>query len=196
MGRALRTAAFKKKVVLEAFKEDKTIAQIASQFGVHPMQVSQWKRELTDGAETIFTDKRGRKKEDWDREALERKVGQQAIELDYLIKNLVARPEGETSMDRRQTHNPFYSSTVPISGDRKSKLLLRTSRRKRIRFALDEAYRRNLYQMALLWIKKNGGGTNSRRLQTSVLGFKPQLRFTVFSIASNASCADRFGLNP
>ena len=88
MGRTLRTAAFKKKVALEALKEDKTIAQIASQFGVHPMQVSQWKRELTDGAETIFTDKRGRKKEDWDREALERKVGQQAIELDYLKKKL------------------------------------------------------------------------------------------------------------
>mgnify|MGYP001563784300 FL=1 len=86
MGRTLRTAAFKKKVALEALKDDKTLAEIASQFGVHPMQVSQWRKELTDGAEAIFSDKRGRKKEDWDRDALERKVGQQAIELDYLKK--------------------------------------------------------------------------------------------------------------
>jgi transposase len=88
MGRTLRTAAFKKKVALEALKEDKTIAEIASQYGVHPMQISQWKRELVKGAEAVFSDKRSRKKDSWDREALERKVGQQAIELDYLKKKL------------------------------------------------------------------------------------------------------------
>jgi len=88
MARTLRTAAFKKKIALEALKEDKTIAEIASQYGVHPMQVSQWKKELVDGAEAVFVDKRSRKKDNWDREALERKVGQQAIELDYLKKKL------------------------------------------------------------------------------------------------------------
>lgn len=88
MARTLRTAVFKKKVALEALKEDKTIAEIASQYGVHSMQVSQWKKELVEGAEAIFVDKRSRKKESWDREALERKVGQQAIELDYLKKKL------------------------------------------------------------------------------------------------------------
>lgn len=88
MARTLRTAAFKKKVALEALKEDKTIAEIASKHGVHPMQVSQWKRDLVEGAEAVFSDRRGHKKESWDREALERKVGQQAIELDYLKKKL------------------------------------------------------------------------------------------------------------
>ncbi len=88
MARTLRTAAFKKKVALEALKEDKTIAEIASQHKIHPIQVSQWKKELVDGAEAVFVDKRGRKKDNWDREALERKVGQQAIELDYLKKKL------------------------------------------------------------------------------------------------------------
>ncbi len=88
MARTLRTAAFKKKVALDALKEDKTIAEIASKYGVHPMQVSQWKKELVEGAEAIFMDKRSRKKESWDREALERKVGQQAIELDFLKKKL------------------------------------------------------------------------------------------------------------
>lgn len=88
MGRILRTAAFKKKGALEALKEDKTITEIANQYGVHPMQVSQWKRELIEGAERIFSDKKSQKKEEWDREALERKIGRQAVELDYLKKKL------------------------------------------------------------------------------------------------------------
>jgi transposase-like protein len=84
-----RTAAFKKKVALEALKEDKTLAQLASQHGVHPIQVSQWKKELLDGAETIFERKKGAHKREFiEREDLERKIGQMAVELDYLKKKL------------------------------------------------------------------------------------------------------------
>lgn len=46
-------------------------------------------KELIEGSEHIFEDKRKRKKtEEWDREALERKVRQQAVELDFLKKKL------------------------------------------------------------------------------------------------------------
>jgi transposase-like protein len=84
-----RTAAFKKKVALDALREEKTLGQLASEHGVHPIQVSKWKKELIDGCETIFQDKRERQKaEPWDREALERKIGQLTIELDYLKKKL------------------------------------------------------------------------------------------------------------
>ncbi len=38
-------AAFKEKVVLEAMKEQKTLSQIASEFGIHANQVSQWKQQ-------------------------------------------------------------------------------------------------------------------------------------------------------
>ena len=37
--RTPRTAAFKKKVALEALREDQTLSQLASQYGVHPIQV-------------------------------------------------------------------------------------------------------------------------------------------------------------
>lgn len=89
MARTPRTAAFKKKVALDALKEDKTLAQLASQHGVHPIQVSQWKKELIDGADSIFERKRGaHKRESIEREDLERKIGQMTVELDYLKKKL------------------------------------------------------------------------------------------------------------
>jgi transposase len=87
--RTPRTAAFKKKVALEALKEDKTMNQLASQYGVHPLQVGKWKKELIDGAESMFEGKRGRKKEgSIDQEALEKKVGRLTMENDFLKKKL------------------------------------------------------------------------------------------------------------
>lgn len=87
--RTPRTAAFKKKVALEALKEDKTLNQIASQYGVHPMQVGQWKRELIERAESLFEGKKDRKQDEIsDRESLEKKVGQLTMENDFLKKKL------------------------------------------------------------------------------------------------------------
>ena len=89
MARLPRTAAFKKRVALDALKEDKTLAQLASEHGVHPMQISEWKRELLDGAEKIFERKGSKQqREPIEREDLERKIGQLTVELDYLKKKL------------------------------------------------------------------------------------------------------------
>ena len=84
-----RTAAFKKKVAVEALKGDRTINEIAKEYGVHPVQVCQWKKTLIDGAEALFG-KRNRKIADTkvERAALERKVGQLVIEIDWLKKKL------------------------------------------------------------------------------------------------------------
>jgi len=91
MSKTLRTPAFKKKVALEALREEKTMSQIASQYGVHPIQVSKWKKALVDGAERVFEDKRSRRKqEDVGREELERKIGQLTIELDFLKKRFTS----------------------------------------------------------------------------------------------------------
>ena len=87
--RTPRTATFKKKVALEAVKEDKTLNQLASQYGVHPIQVCKWKKELIERAESLFEGKKSRKQDEGiDRETLEKKNGQLTMENDFLKKKL------------------------------------------------------------------------------------------------------------
>lgn len=50
---------FKAKVGLEAVRGVKTVNQIAQEFGVHPVQVGQWKREIQAQAKALFEGKRG-----------------------------------------------------------------------------------------------------------------------------------------
>lgn len=87
--RTPRTAAFKKKVALEALREDKTLNELASQHSVHPLLIGRWKKELINGAESLFESKKDRKQDDeFDREVLEKKIGQLTVEIDFLKKKL------------------------------------------------------------------------------------------------------------
>ena len=45
---------FKAKVALEAIKGDKTISQIASEYGIHPQQVRAWKKEFLENMHLVF----------------------------------------------------------------------------------------------------------------------------------------------
>ena len=56
MKRRTLSPEFKKKIAVEALREKQTINEIASKYQVHPVQVSKWKKELTDGALSIFED--------------------------------------------------------------------------------------------------------------------------------------------
>ena len=93
MNRQPRTAAFKHRVAIEALKGERTVNEIAQEYNVHPVQVSQWKRELIECGETVFG-KRKKKEISFEAEkaTLERKVGQLTIENDWLKKKLGALP--------------------------------------------------------------------------------------------------------
>jgi transposase len=81
-------AAFKARVALEALKEEKTIAQIASEYGVHSNQIRQWRQKLLEDLPQLFSDHR--RKDEKDGEALQaelyRQIGQLKVELDWLKK--------------------------------------------------------------------------------------------------------------
>jgi len=92
MKRTKRTPEFKRKVAIEALKERGTVNEIASSYGVHPVQVTQWKRELEQGAPSMFTSDAAERRETKvlreEKEALQKLIGKQAIELEWLKKKL------------------------------------------------------------------------------------------------------------
>jgi transposase len=80
---------FKARVALEALKGIKTIQQIAKDFDIHPVQVSDWKKAMAEGATGIFGPTRERAdSEDFERQRdeLHAKIGQLTIEVDFLRK--------------------------------------------------------------------------------------------------------------
>lgn len=80
---------FKARVALEALKGVKTIQQIAKDFDIHPVQVSDWKKTMAEGAAEVFgPGPRKAEAEDFDRERsqLHAKIGEQAIAIDFLTK--------------------------------------------------------------------------------------------------------------
>lgn len=83
-----RSPEFKKKIALEAIREERSINEIAQAYEVHPVQVCKWKKELLEGAELIFERKRKKVSEEDKIGSLERKIGQLAIENDWLKKKL------------------------------------------------------------------------------------------------------------
>ena len=85
-------AEFKFKVALEAAREIKTISQLASEYELHPNQISIWKKQLlTDGAELFKTNKQRQQQDQAAREAeLFEQIGRLKMELEWLKKKAVS----------------------------------------------------------------------------------------------------------
>jgi len=80
--------AFKARVALEAVKGEKTMAQLSSEYGVHPNQIRQWWQRLLDELPDVFFDRR--QKQETQGEAmtaeLYRQIGQLKVELEWVKK--------------------------------------------------------------------------------------------------------------
>lgn len=84
------TANFKAKVALEAIKGDRSLAELASRYEVHPTQIGTWRKALTVGMPEIFSDKRRKKEANNEAETarLYEEIGRLKVELDWLKKKV------------------------------------------------------------------------------------------------------------
>ena len=78
------TPAFKAKVAIAAIKGDRTLAELAEQFDVHPNQITKWKAQLEGGAADVFGPDDGAAQPAVDVKSLHAKIGELTLENDFL----------------------------------------------------------------------------------------------------------------
>lgn len=81
---------FKAKVAIEALSGQYTLAELATKYEVHPIQISKWKTEFEKQAHKIFARGKDREAEEKDKliEDLYRKVGKAEMENEWLKKKV------------------------------------------------------------------------------------------------------------
>ncbi len=82
------SAEYKAKVALEAIREEKTLAELAKQYGVHPNMISAWTRELLENAAGVFSKGKIAPAQIDEKEVakLHAKIGQLVVERDFLAE--------------------------------------------------------------------------------------------------------------
>ena len=86
MTRRKFTTKFKTKVVLEALKEQSSLADLAQKHDIHPQQISTWKREFLQKAESVFDNGSSNTKSEaeLEKDRLLKTIGQLKVENDFL----------------------------------------------------------------------------------------------------------------
>ena len=88
--RRVHPPAFKAKVAVEALKEQKTIAEISTLFGIHTTQITKWKKQALEILAQGFSGKREQKAKN-DTELIQelyRQIGRLKVEVDFLKKKM------------------------------------------------------------------------------------------------------------
>ncbi len=84
------TKEFKKRVALEALRERDTVQAIAARHGVHPSQVTAWKRRAMDGLDEVFArpGSKGAAEHEATIRELHAKIGELTVERDFFLRGL------------------------------------------------------------------------------------------------------------
>jgi putative transposase len=82
------SAEFKARVALEALKGHKTMNELVGMYGVHPTQITKWKRHLQSELPQIFSHRREKREQDHEalKAQLYQQIGQLKVALDWLKK--------------------------------------------------------------------------------------------------------------
>jgi transposase-like protein len=89
--RKTHSVEFKAKVALAAIREQETVAQLSSRFGIHASQISQWKRQLLENSASLFQEVGRPRKEETDEVSVEElyaQIGRLKMELEWLKKKV------------------------------------------------------------------------------------------------------------
>jgi transposase-like protein len=92
--RKQHSAAFKAQVALAALKGERTVNELAGQFGVHPTLIHGWKKQLLAGAETLFANgsKAAAPDAEAEKTALFEQIGRLKMDLEWLKKKVGPLP--------------------------------------------------------------------------------------------------------
>ena len=91
MSKKKHSTEVKVRAVLEMLKERKTSAELASELGIHPMQLSVWKKQALSGLPSLFEGHKGTSQKEEELKAkLYQQIGQLQMELDWLKKKSTA----------------------------------------------------------------------------------------------------------
>nr|WP_281805773.1 IS3 family transposase [Methylocystis echinoides] len=120
--RRTHSPAFKAKVALAAIKGEKTLAELAQQFDVHPNQITTWKSQLLEGAAGVFGQEKAESKEAAvDLKALHAKIGELALENDFLFRRAQqGRPAERKAMIDRSHDLPIARQAKALGVARSS----------------------------------------------------------------------------
>jgi len=158
------SASLKAQIVLEALREDKSVAQIASENHIHPTQIQKWKKQALENFNQLFEeDRQGARAREADQEKelneLYAEIGRLSAQLSWLKKNLASNLSRGERLVMLEKDHPELSLKVQaeLLGISYSSLFYKPAPPSPRELAIKAPDRRTLHCTSLLWLPQNRG---------------------------------------